>query len=239
MILLLLLCFLLQLSVAMKRAKNFSKSKSKKHGTSFDDLPSNVITNILLRLPIKAIIICKSVCKGFYFLISDTHFVKLHFQHAPIGFMIRTNDPDRLSRFMHLLEYEPQKFENDGGNRSYFCGNGFIDPECDNSVMLDNKLQLPVHGKVILNTRDETKTKDEHELNIPLGPKNSKFDIVNSCNGFLCLCDRDKDYFVVCNPITSEFVGLPKARISKTSDYWEKSIYSGFGFHPETNQYKV
>ncbi|KAF7831445.1 putative F-box domain-containing protein [Senna tora] len=51
---------------------------------SFVDLPSPITTNILLRLPIKSVLICKCVCKDWHTIISDPHFAKLHFKDAPV-----------------------------------------------------------------------------------------------------------------------------------------------------------
>ncbi|KAF7831420.1 F-box protein interaction domain protein [Senna tora] len=56
---------------------------------SFADLPSPITTNILLRLPMTSVLICKCVCKSWHTIISDPHFAKLHFKNAPTDVMIR------------------------------------------------------------------------------------------------------------------------------------------------------
>jgi len=45
-------------------------------------LPAELITEILLRLPVKSVLHCKSVCKSWLSLISDPHFASSHFQLA-------------------------------------------------------------------------------------------------------------------------------------------------------------
>ncbi|WVZ13260.1 hypothetical protein V8G54_017790 [Vigna mungo] len=42
-------------------------------------LPEDMIMEILLKLNVKSLVRCKSVCKSWLFLISDSHFKKLHF----------------------------------------------------------------------------------------------------------------------------------------------------------------
>ncbi|XP_057453980.1 F-box/kelch-repeat protein At3g06240-like [Lotus japonicus] len=227
--------------MARKVARKDNESESKELKIFSTDLPSEVITKILLGLPIKNIFICKSVCKGLNSRISNPDFAQMHVKHTPTGFMLRTNDPDRLSRFVHLLEYEPEMFQNDGGDSFCFCKDGFIEPECENHVIFDHKFKLPVHvPKLILDNRDQTLNKGGQSLYTAYQPENSKFDVVNSCAGFLCLCDRNKEYFVVCNPIIGEFIRLPKTtKTYRTTIYRVDAIYTGFGFHDKTNQYKV
>ncbi|CAJ1941296.1 unnamed protein product [Sphenostylis stenocarpa] len=45
-------------------------------------LPLELITQILLRLPVKSLVRFKSVCKSWLTLISDPHFTKMHFELA-------------------------------------------------------------------------------------------------------------------------------------------------------------
>ncbi|GAU16715.1 hypothetical protein TSUD_199570 [Trifolium subterraneum] len=55
--------------------------KKKKKATTLY-LPSELINEILLRLPVKSLICFKSVCKSWFTLISDTNFANSHFQIA-------------------------------------------------------------------------------------------------------------------------------------------------------------
>ncbi|XP_057441269.1 F-box/kelch-repeat protein At3g06240-like [Lotus japonicus] len=236
-------------SVAMKRRRGKrvadkvdDEPESQQLGASFADLPTHITTDILLRLPVKSILICKSVCTSWKALISDPHFAKSHFEHGPTGFTIRTRHWDGDSRILHLIESEPEIFENDDYGQFCYCKQDFIKPECNCHLKLERKLKLPLHGaKLVLDKRDVNGKRGRQRNHISCKPEIDRFDVVNSCNGLLCLSDRDSDYIVVCNPVTGEFIRLPEAttRIVKTRDMWLHEIYMGFGFQPKTNEYKV
>ncbi|WOH01586.1 hypothetical protein DCAR_0520970 [Daucus carota subsp. sativus] len=49
---------------------------------SINDLPEGLISQILLRLPVKSLLQCKSVCKPWLSLISTPHFIKSQLLHA-------------------------------------------------------------------------------------------------------------------------------------------------------------
>ncbi|KAK9266479.1 hypothetical protein L1049_001685 [Liquidambar formosana] len=74
-------------------------------------------------------------------------------------------------------------------------------------------------------------TKDNIGFQIP---KLNGMRIIGSCNGLLCLYGDRGDFFHVSNPITGEFMSLPK-----TLTEWANNFVSGFGFSSKTNQYKV
>ncbi|GAA0180941.1 hypothetical protein LIER_30176 [Lithospermum erythrorhizon] len=52
------------------------------------DLPADVITEILCRLPIKTIVQCKCVCKNWQSLLLDSEFAKLHLSRSPSSIII-------------------------------------------------------------------------------------------------------------------------------------------------------
>ncbi|XP_057441258.1 F-box/kelch-repeat protein At3g06240-like [Lotus japonicus] len=219
--------------------------ESQQLGASLADLPTHITTDILLRLPVKSILICKCVCRSLKAMISDPHFAKLHFQHSQSGFMIRAKDK-KLSGIMYLLERETEKFENDDDDSQFCCcENSIMRPECNCHFILEHKVKLPFRGaKLVWGNRDESKKRgrptgrENHYFNFE--GEDGKFAVVNSCNGLICLCDRERDYFVVCNPITGEFIRLPQtSRIGKTNKFSIQEIYAGFGFQPKNNEYKV
>ncbi|GJU55151.1 F-box associated domain containing protein [Tanacetum coccineum] len=55
---------------------------------SIEDIPENIIADILSRLPVKKVINCKSVCKNWHKLVSDSYFVDLHLSRSPASVMI-------------------------------------------------------------------------------------------------------------------------------------------------------
>lgn len=89
---------------------------------------------------------------------------------------------------------------------------------------------------MLKNQGDHPGTKRRRCLN--LKPKDHKYKIVNSCNGLLCLSEPSRNEPVaVCNPLTGEFINLPK---STCDDEDVKSATDcGLGFSPKSNQYKV
>ncbi|GAU36234.1 hypothetical protein TSUD_214310 [Trifolium subterraneum] len=203
---------------ARKRGKRGKEKiddiESRELGPSFADLPFPIITDILLRLSTKLILICKRVCRSWNTLISDPHFTKLHFERSSIGFLIRTCDPKLVSRTMYLLEDELPELGN----------------ECNNSLKLEPTFKLPLRdAKLVLEKQDGT------DGLLVCNTEDHRFDVVNSCNGLLCLCNPlNNNPLVVCNPITGEFIRLPKViRGSK------RTRCSGIGFQTKTNQYKV
>jgi hypothetical protein len=72
---------------ARKRGKTGKEKvdevESQELGTCFADLPFPIITDILLRLPIKSVLICKCVCKTWNTMILDPHFPNLYFELSP------------------------------------------------------------------------------------------------------------------------------------------------------------
>ena len=66
-------------------------------------LPLEIIENILLKLPIKSLIRCKSVCKGWFSLIFDPYFVKTHL-HQP--------QTQARSRFRIIQDNEYDDYDN-------------------------------------------------------------------------------------------------------------------------------
>ncbi|GAU36235.1 hypothetical protein TSUD_214320 [Trifolium subterraneum] len=205
---------------ARKRGKTGNEKvddiENQELGPSFADLPFPITNDILLRLSTKSVLICKRVCRTWNTLISDPHFKKLHFERSSIGFLIRTCDPKLVSRTMYLLEDEPPE----------------LDSECSNSLKLEPTLKLPLRdGKLVLDEQDGT------DGFLVCNAEDHRFDVVNSCNGLLCLCQPfNNDPLVVCNPVTGEFIRLPKVIKSSHS---QGTLYSGIGFHTKTNEYKV
>ncbi|GAU35596.1 hypothetical protein TSUD_295320 [Trifolium subterraneum] len=206
---------------ARKRGKRGKEKvddiESQELGPSFADLPFPITTDILLRLSTKPILICKCVCRTWNKLISDPHFTKMHFERSSTGYLIRTCDPKLISRTMYLLEDEPLE----------------LDSECNNSLKLEPTLKLPLRGaKLDLDKRGTT------DGLLVCKPKDHKFDVANSCNGFVCLCDPiNKDPLLVCNPVTGEFIRLPK--VPTSSKITQRAVCSGIGLQPKTNKYKV
>ncbi|KAL4564866.1 hypothetical protein LXL04_028940 [Taraxacum kok-saghyz] len=61
---------------------------------SLEDLPLEVMVDILSRLPVKTIIQCKCVCKKWRDIILDSYFADIQHSRSPAGVMIHTNNKE-------------------------------------------------------------------------------------------------------------------------------------------------
>ncbi|KAF6167241.1 hypothetical protein GIB67_029879 [Kingdonia uniflora] len=68
-------------SVMTKRAKGGNGRKKKKGFPMLNKLPQEVVTDILVRLPLKSLMRCKCVCKDFHALLTHPHFIQMHLHH--------------------------------------------------------------------------------------------------------------------------------------------------------------
>ncbi|KAF5746137.1 F-box protein [Tripterygium wilfordii] len=69
-------------------------------------------------------------------------------------------------------------------------------------------------------------------IDLPMMPE---FDVVGSCNGFLCFCDSFyKNSLYVYNPCINSHKELPESAL-----YPNQDVILGFGFHPMTKEFKV
>ncbi|KAJ4950667.1 hypothetical protein NE237_027499 [Protea cynaroides] len=121
----------------------------------------------------------------------------------------------------------------------------FIDLHMSKSIHQPSHLVLAVKSEtsnsnkssllMINGEGDHCKTRQ-----IPLGfetMENRLFDIVGSCNGFICLSSRPHSGPIyIHNPITEEAILLPRSHL-KNSPLTTTSI--GFGFDRLSNKYKV
>ncbi|XP_065872136.1 F-box/kelch-repeat protein At3g06240-like [Euphorbia lathyris] len=202
-------------------------------GPSFSDLPNTILVNILLRLPIKRIFVCKSVCKTLYDLISDPEFAKLHFDQSEVYPLLRPSGFTLLSRMLYLVQPDQDDFERKLDMFYDFENNdGMSHGSLSIKINLDSKLKLPLRNIEMI---DKEAVGSENCLKLNM--KNHNYKIVNSCNGLLCLSNpSDNDPVIVCNPVTGEFINLPEVRTVKGV---HMPLECGFGFSPVTNQYKV
>ncbi|KAL7218812.1 hypothetical protein ACSBR2_011976 [Camellia fascicularis] len=76
-----------------------------------EELPTQIIIEILSRLPIKILFHCLLVCKDWFFSISDPYFAKLHLSRSPISLLIKPiyrNHPESTQLRLIDLQCETQ-----------------------------------------------------------------------------------------------------------------------------------
>ncbi|KAF7137913.1 hypothetical protein RHSIM_Rhsim07G0064200 [Rhododendron simsii] len=199
-------------------------------GRPLTELPAHISLNILVKLSVKQILICKRVCKTWRNIISSPEFAKLHFARGETVPLLRSSAPSRVSRTLFLVE-PPEH-----------CS-GFDDGPV--KMKLDTKLKIPVY--------DEETVIESVEMDPPpksgvkLRAEHHELKVVNSCNGLLCLCEPNLDFpgmvwrnpIAVCNPITGEYINLPDPIEWDRDTKRSLSIHCGLGFSPKMNQYKV
>ncbi|KAK6158156.1 hypothetical protein DH2020_005470 [Rehmannia glutinosa] len=176
---------------------------------SLTDLPPNILSEILSRLPIKSLFVCRSVCKTFLNLTSSNpHFNSLHFSNTAQNLIIQFGSSYLPTRLVHL-----------------------VDSELDTAFGF--RLKINVKEKAMFQI-PKFPAKYFKKYRLYIGDENN-FVLVNSCNGLLYFAERSVcERSFICNPITNEYVTLLEYDVEKnlTMGLW-------FGFSPKENLYKV
>nr|XP_027088487.1 F-box protein At3g07870-like [Coffea arabica] len=98
--------------------------------------------------------------------------------------------------------------------------------------------QNPSGAKLSLCSKGGSKKRCMNVRTIKVRTKEQKFQIVNSCNGILCLSDPSyNNPLAICNPVTGEYLNLPA--IDEVDNSLNDIVSCGFGFSEKTNEYKV
>ncbi|KAL6200619.1 hypothetical protein ACLB2K_030400 [Fragaria x ananassa] len=175
-----------------------------------DCLPQEVITNILLRLPAKSLVVCTSVCKSWRSMIKDSSFISAHLSrtidfndhhdtHLLLLHRFYTIWSEKVS--VHGLKQEVYSLHNDNNDFSDCCEIGFQSPIADRGSEF--------------------------------------FRVVGVCNGLVCLADDFERYgenFLLWNPSIRKLVSLPKPG---NLALLFRLLEHGFAFDVVTNDYKV
>ena len=121
---------------------------------------------------------------------------------------------------------------------------------CHLDITLEAKLKLPLRNaqvmfnlagddtNVIFHVENNNSNRNKRKCSIKLKCRRDYgYQVAKSCNGLLCLTDRlGYDRVLVCNPISGEFIYLPK---SSNDGKMGRTACGGLGFSPKNNQYKV
>ncbi|KAJ4845915.1 hypothetical protein Tsubulata_025763 [Turnera subulata] len=213
----------------MEEKKKNKKYRSKRF-RRVNNLPIEIIANILSRLPIKNVVGCKIVCKSWRHLItSDPYFAKLHLSMPPQQCL--------------LLHPSPIPRPDDPRSRRLYKQN-----------MID------LSSTTSTTTTTTGASSSSVAMTIEVGPKldtREKFkgDIVGSCNGLICSaqdCEEELDidasgggnklgprlWFRVCNPITGEYIVIESSVRRPKYDLYGYPRME-FCYCPSSDQYKI
>ncbi|XP_076948100.1 F-box/kelch-repeat protein At3g23880-like [Bidens hawaiensis] len=159
---------------------------------------TEIIVEILCRLPVESVLRCKSVCKSWYSLISDPHFVKSHLA-------ISTTNINR-----HRLIYSTRTCDMSRYSQNVTCQPVIKIKACNHHDLLyDNSI------KGLL------------ELDYPLSVLPNYVDIVGSCNGLLCM-DAEGDVRFIWNPSTRKANRLPPSGYIHARPDWHVRLGFGY-----------
>ncbi|XP_026444622.1 F-box protein At3g07870-like isoform X1 [Papaver somniferum] len=206
-----------------------------------DNLPKEVTLDILSRLPVESVLDCKLVCKAWRDSLqfrADNFFADLHLQ-SQHGLQLMQPQEQHKQFLGHesihdFPNAEPMSFFGVDRHAFYYAeyhtGGEIIDEKQPNYQAKRMNLKFPdaVHG------------------------------FVGSCNGLICLSVNSKyknivygydgdqigykysdEPSYVCNPITREYVNLPRVSIDEKKSKHGVYIVRGFGYYRPTNEYKV
>ncbi|XP_026443271.1 F-box protein At3g07870-like isoform X2 [Papaver somniferum] len=165
---------------------------------NFSQLPSDILLDIITRLPAESVLDCKLVCKPRKNLVSHhPSFVQLH------STRLLDDSSDSAGELSFLVS-------------SYFGLYYFKYDDEDDT--------FPIRTFRMINLTPPYRS---HEIKV-----------LGSFNGLVCLHGWDDHYFYcICNPVTKEYVMLPK--IEKDYPVHDVKWSRGFGYLPLTNEYKV
>ncbi|XP_026391632.1 F-box protein At3g07870-like [Papaver somniferum] len=185
-------------------------------------LPSDIIINILSRLPTESLSECSLVCKPWknfiYYDRSLAHMLSRRIYDQDSVDAVTSGKASFLYLFNSVKGHTLLKhleYDDENGEKPLKFEIAKFIPVPDHVPCRSKKKPVPDHVPV---------------------------EIIGSCNGLVCISvlskknDTVQDPIYICNPMTREFVYLPKL-----TDKFSRGDYvvSGFGYHPSTNQYKV
>ncbi|KAF9590171.1 hypothetical protein IFM89_031775 [Coptis chinensis] len=178
---------------AHKRVKTYYERRSE---CALWNVPEDITANILARLHIRYLMLCRCVCRAWRILISDPISILMHLTHRRTLQLNNIEDTDLVF-----------------GVRDSFAKTNFYMVENVGSSNESVKLfpALPSHL--------------------------SKYKLVASCNGLLCLRNltlRDR-VIIIWNPFTGEILDIPSPNLVTA-----KSVtHFGFGYDSIVKKYKV
>ncbi|MCL7050620.1 hypothetical protein MKW94_021713 [Papaver nudicaule] len=188
----------------------------KKKSGHIKNLPDDILLDILSRLPVESVLDCKLVCKKLQKLLHDrrSFFANMHASRQLNQLYGKGADKLDTSLLFGCTT-------GDTWHVSLFYGGLYND-----KINTDGKYEFK-----------KTLKKVRHP---PMHHDLPQQYMVGSCNGLVCLGRNHHhrvDPIYIYNPVTGEYINLPKLIIPKESTY--PRIARGFGYVSSTNEYKV
>ncbi|KAI9109328.1 hypothetical protein K1719_019672 [Acacia pycnantha] len=179
-----------------------------------DHLPSEIVLEILYRLPGKSLVKFTSVCKAWNSLITDQTFIYDHLNRT----IQASNGNNFLFFHLYFHEFRGQR-RHLLMHTEYFYSLYSVNKQTNHSFLE----RLPFS---------------------PLFEQNGWALFVSTCNGLVCLADcyspLDYQTILIWNPLLRKYLVLPKPiKTSKERERLEYSVCLGFGFDSRNNDYKV
>lgn len=175
-------------------------------------LPEELLTEILVRLPVKTLLRCMCVCKCWYAFIRSPSFVTIHYNH-----------PANLSSLIvrhAAVEEKPKDNDKIGSTECALLSR---------IISHDETLTLtPPPREVVYDGDDIARFRQD-----------TKYDIVGPVDGLFLLHIVSNNRLLIWNPCTTEIKLLPQPEFG--SKYAGGGVLHSFGFglDPLTNTYKV
>ncbi|PWA83181.1 F-box associated interaction domain-containing protein [Artemisia annua] len=119
-----------ELRTLIQREQTWLSKIKKKSKRISNWIPTEIILEIMLKLPVESLLRCKSVCKEWYSLISDQSFIKTHYT------LSSTNN---INYEHHRLIYNT--FEQRNNLKVCPLSNLMFDKSVNNALLLENPLQ--------------------------------------------------------------------------------------------------
>ncbi|KAL5725267.1 hypothetical protein ACHQM5_008429 [Ranunculus cassubicifolius] len=179
-------------------------------------LPLDIFLDIISRLSIKPLAICRCVCKTWGTVIHHPRFSKLHHEKS-------TREIDRgfkiTSFLFHVSSTVLYEYRDDETMEVF---SEILLVECEKEEGIEK-------GKVVNPQFMPAKRVEEFKRS------DLKFEVVGSCNGLICLADPVfYDPVYVCNPVIGEYMDVPS-----TCKRMGFEIFPGIGYDKVANEYKV
>ncbi|OVA07457.1 F-box domain [Macleaya cordata] len=177
-----------------------------------ENLHPDIISNIFSRLPVESVYQCKLVCKTWQSLLHNTK----------VGLLFSIGLHYRKFKGAVQLYY--------GGQYDEINNNSIDDDDDDDD---DDEHNNDYYYSY------KTLTKIDHP---PITNRAFIHVMLGSCNGLVCFFVPHHgidDPVYICNPITGEYVYLPKLTTRERQDSSCHDLVSGFGYNLSTDEYKV